>query len=152
MKKIEAKPRTEEWLERLQANGYRLTKPRRAVVETIAASQYVLSPFGVFEHARRKYPRLGLVTVYRTIDKLEELELIQRVHQPSGCQAFVAACLGHQHLLICQRCGRVQFFSGDSERMEPLIAEVGRDSGYLIQDHWLQLFGQCADCQKSERL
>jgi len=149
MNEIETNPRTVEWLDRLQANGYRLTEPRRAVVETIAASQYVLSPFDVFELARHRYPRLGLVTVYRTIEKLEELELVQRVHQPSGCQAFVAACKGHQHLLICQRCGRVEFFSGDSERMEPLIAEVGRESGFQIEDHWLQLFGQCEICQQS---
>ncbi len=87
------------------------------------------------------------MTVYRTIEKLEELELVQRVHQPSGCQAFVAACKGHQHLLICQQCGRVEFFSGDSERMEPLIAAVGRVSGFQIEDHWLQLFGQCESCQ-----
>jgi Fur family transcriptional regulator, ferric uptake regulator len=147
MKKSEPKPRSEEWLECLQANGYRLTEPRRAVVETIAVSHYVLSPFDVFELARQRYPRLGLVTVYRTIEKLEELELVQRVHRPSGCQAFVAACSGHQHLLICQKCGRVEFFSGDSERIEPLMAEVGRESGYQIQDHWLQLFGQCKSCQ-----
>lgn len=148
MTETESKSRTEEWLDCLQANGYRLTEPRRAVVETIALSQYVLSPFDVFEIARSQYPRLGLVTVYRTIEKLEELELVQRVHQPSGCQAFVAACSGHQHLLICQHCGRVTFFSGDSERIEPLIAEVGRQSGFRIENHWLQLFGQCENCRQ----
>jgi Fe2+ or Zn2+ uptake regulation protein len=149
MNEPESNSRTEEWLDRLQANGYRLTGPRRAVVETIALSQHVLSPFDVFELARRRYPSLGLVTVYRTIEKLEELELVQRVHQPSGCQAFIAACAGHQHLLICQRCGRVKFFSGDSERMEPLIAEVGLASGFQIEEHWLQLFGQCESCRES---
>ncbi len=47
MNEIETNPRTVEWLDRLQANGYRLTEPRRAVVETIALSQYVLSPAGI---------------------------------------------------------------------------------------------------------
>jgi Fe2+ or Zn2+ uptake regulation protein len=137
----------ESWLARLQGNGYRLTEPRRAVVETIALSRHVLTPFDVFELARRQYPRLGLVTVYRTLEKLEELELVQRVHRPSGCQAFIAAFSGHQHMLICQACGRVEFFSGDSERMDSLMSTVGEESGYQIREHWLQLFGLCSGCQ-----
>jgi Fur family ferric uptake transcriptional regulator len=135
----------EEWLERLQENGYRLTGPRRAVVDAIASSQHVLSPLDVFELARLYYPRLGLVTVYRTVEKLEELGLIQRVHRPSGCQAFIPAAPGHQHLLICQACGRVEYFSGD--RLDSLIAVVAGESGYQVQDHWLQLFGTCEDCR-----
>jgi Fe2+ or Zn2+ uptake regulation protein len=144
---IETKALVENWLAKLQENGYRLTEPRRAVVETIALSQRLLTPFEVFEQARRQHPRLGLVTVYRTLEKLEELNLVQRVHRPSGCQAFIAAFSGHQHLLICQSCGRVEFFSGDSERMDSLIAEVGSESGYQVREHWLQLFGLCSACQ-----
>lgn len=138
----------QHWLNCLQDNGYRITEPRRAVVETIASSQQALNPFDVFEKARSRYPRLGLVTVYRTIEKLEELSLIQRVHRPSGCQAFVSAFSGHQHLLICQRCGRVEFFSGDVERMDSLMQAVGENSGYQIHSHWLQLFGVCSACQE----
>ncbi|MGB2911160.1 MAG: transcriptional repressor, partial [Anaerolineales bacterium] len=76
--------RPAEWLNCLQANGYRLTAPRRVVVETLASSQRILSPLDVYESAWVRYPGLGLVTVYRTIEKLEELGLLQRVHQPSG--------------------------------------------------------------------
>jgi Fe2+ or Zn2+ uptake regulation protein len=134
------------WLERLESNGYRLTAARRAVVEVIASSRRLLTPFDVFELARRAYPRLGLVTVYRSLEKLEELGLVQRVHRPSGCQAFVAAFSGHQHLLICQDCGRAEFFSGEDDRMESLMAQVGRQSGYQVREHWLQLFGLCENC------
>ncbi len=140
----------DEWLACLHENGYRLTEPRRAVVETIATSQHVLNPFDVFELARAKYPKLGLVTVYRTIEKLEELDLVQRVHRPSDCQAFIAAFSGHQHLLICQQCGRVEFFSGERERMDALIYSVSEDSGYQIREHWLQLFGLCKSCQAGQ--
>ena len=136
-----------QWLACLQENGYRITEPRRAVVETIATSQQALNPFDVFQRARAQYPKLGLVTVYRTIEKLEELGLIQRVHQPSGCQAFVTAFSGHQHLLICQSCGRVEFFNGDVEQMDGLMRAVGTNCGFKIQEHWLQLFGICAACQ-----
>jgi Fur family transcriptional regulator, ferric uptake regulator len=117
------------------------------VIETIASSQHVLNPFDVFELARIRYPKLGLVTVYRTIEKLEELDLVQRVHRPSDCQAFIAAFSGHQHLLICQQCGRVEFFSGENERMDALIQSVSEASGYQIKEHWLQLFGLCRNCR-----
>jgi len=139
--------KNKEWLESLQGHGYRLTAPRRAVVETIAGSCHVLSPFEIFESARVRYPKLGLVTVYRTLDKLDELGLIQRVHRPSDCQAFVAAFTGHQHLLICEECGRVEYFSGDQDRIEGLMAAVGQESGYDVQEHWLQLFGVCEGCK-----
>jgi Fur family ferric uptake transcriptional regulator len=138
------------WLERLHANGYRLTAPRQAVVEILASSQRVLSPMDVYELARAHYSGLGLVTVYRTIEKLEELDLLQRVHQPSGCQGFVASFSGHQHLLICQRCGQVEYFGGDHESISQLMADVGQKSGYQIKDHWLQLFGICVNCQEQD--
>jgi len=75
---------TAEWLRQLQAHGYRVTAPGKAVVETIAASQHALTPLEVYEQTRRHYPA-GLVTVYRTIEKLEELSLC------SACTARTAA-------------------------------------------------------------
>jgi len=136
---------TTDWLTQLQENGYRLTEARRAVIETIQASTRALSPVEVFDMARKKYSALGLVSVYRTLEKLEELHLIQRVHQPQGCQAFISACHGHQHLLLCQNCGQVTFFEGDD--LNALIQSISKKTGYQIREHWLQLFGLCQSCQ-----
>lgn len=135
----------EIWLAALTEHGYRLTGARRAVVEIIAASHKALTPFEVFDSARIAYPELGLVTVYRTLEKLEELHLIQRVHQPEGCQAFIAASEGHQHMLLCQNCGQVEYFEGDD--LESLFAAIAQRTGYSIREHWLQLFGLCANCR-----
>jgi len=136
---------TTDWLTQLQENGYRLTEARRAVIETIQESTRALSPVEVFDVARKKYSALGLVSVYRTLEKLEELHLIQRVHQPQGCQAFIAASEGHQHLLLCQNCGRVTFFEGDD--LSALIQSISKKTGYQIHEHWLQLFGLCESCK-----
>lgn len=133
------------WLNQLQDNGYRLTGARRAVVEAIRHSPQALTPLELFDRARKKYPALGLVSVYRTLEKLEELHIIQRVHQPQGCQAFVAASQGHEHLLLCRNCGQVTFFAGDD--LEPLIQSIAQRTGYQINEHWLQLFGLCEACQ-----
>lgn len=135
----------EIWLEQLHENGYRLTDARRAVVETVEKSTHALTPVQVYDLARKKYRALGLVTVYRTLEKLEELHLIQRVHQPMGCQAFISAGQGHQHLLLCQQCGQVEFFEGDD--LDALTKSIARKTGYQIKEHWLQLFGLCANCR-----
>lgn len=139
---------SEVWLEKLQESGYRLTGSRRTVVETVASSERALSPLEIYDLARRQHAGLGLVTVYRTLEKLEDLHLIQRVHQPEGCQAFIAAFTGHQHLILCSRCGRVQFFDGDN--LDGLFQNIGQQTGYQVRDHWLQLFGLCAGCQEEE--
>ena len=136
---------TDPWLTQLQENGCRLTGARRAVVETVQNSTRALTPVEVFDMARKKYRALGLVSVYRTLEKLEELHLIQRVHQPQGCQAFISASHGHEHLLLCQNCGQITFFEGDD--LEALIEAISKKTGYQVSEHWLQLFGLCQACQ-----
>ncbi len=135
----------ELWLTQLQENGYRLTAARRAVVEAIQNSTRALTPMEVFDMARKKYRALGLVSVYRTLEKLEELHLIQRVHQPQGCQAFTAESSGHKHLLLCQNCGRVTFFEGDD--LDELIRTISKKTGYQVHEHWLQFLGLCQNCK-----
>jgi Fur family ferric uptake transcriptional regulator len=135
----------DSWLKRLQHNGQRLTSARRAVVETVAASSRALTPLQIFDAARRRYRRLGLVSVYRTLELLEGMQLVQRVHQLEGCQAFIAASTAHHHLLVCQNCGRVVPFAGDE--LQGLMASVSRTSGFEIHGHWLQFFGLCSNCQ-----
>lgn len=136
---------TESWLAQLQSTGCRLTGARRAVVEVMESSDRALTPVEVFDAARQRDPRLGLVTVYRTLEKLEQLGLIQRVHQSRDCQAFLKAGIGHQHLLLCERCGRAVLFDGDD--LEALFSRVGEQTGFAIKSHWLQLYGLCRECQ-----
>ena len=121
---------TDPWLTQLQENGCRITGARRAVVETVQKSMRALTPVEVFVMARKKYRALGLVSVYRTLEKLEELHLIQRVHQPQGCQAFISASHGHEHLLLCQNCGQITFFEGDA--LEALIEAISKKTGYQV--------------------
>ena len=137
--------RIHRWLDHLQANGFRLTQPRRAIVQILASSSQALSASQIHKMASQEYPALGLVSVYRTLETLEELQLIQRVHLPENCQAYLAAFEGHQHLLICQVCGQTAVFDGDN--LNPLVVRVEAQSGFQIYDHWLQFFGTCAECQ-----
>ncbi len=136
---------SETWLTQLQAEGGRVTAPRRAVVEILAEADRALDPAEVYTRARRHYPAIGLVTVYRTLEKLESLRLIERVHQPGGCHAYLRAAQGHEHVLLCERCGKALRFVGDD--LEELIAALQRRTGFVVREHWLQLFGLCPACQ-----
>jgi Fe2+ or Zn2+ uptake regulation protein len=138
-------PTNDAWLTHLHAKGYRLTAPMRAIVEVIAQSEFVLDPLEMFDLARKIYPQLGLVTVYRTLEKLEELALVQRVHQVGSCRGYVAAAHGHEHFLLCTRCGRVEYFTGDD--LSELVRKISERSKFQIKEHWLQLHGLCENCQ-----
>jgi Fe2+ or Zn2+ uptake regulation protein len=133
------------WLRQLHQNGYRLTDSRRAVVAAMAAAEHALTPADVHALAGRQHPPLGLTTVYRTLETLAEMGLIERVHGPEGCHAYVPAASGHQHLLVCEQCGRSVHFAGD--QLGALMKRVAAESGFVIRDHWLQFFGLCANCQ-----
>lgn len=139
----------DHWLETLQGSGYRLTAPRRALVEVMAGSSKALGPNDLYELGRAQCPGLGLVTVYRTLEKLEELDLIERVHLPDGCHRYLRAAQGHQHMLLCTHCGQVAYFAGDE--LGGLFQRVAADTGYAVEEHWLQLFGQCPDCARVDR-
>lgn len=134
----------ERWLTLLEEKGGRLTGPRRVIVELLVNSDRALSPVDVFDKARSTYPKLGLVTVYRTLEILNELGLVERVHQTGGCHMYLRAAKGHEHIMLCTRCGRAAYFSGDD--LGQLMEKVAKESGFLIKEHWLQLQGLCKRC------
>ncbi len=135
----------DEWLAKLQAGGYRLTHPLKVIVDLLARAERALGPLELYDLGRKVYPRMGLVTVYRALEKLEELGLVQRVHQADGCHAYLRAANGHEHILLCQHCGKVVYFAGDD--LSALIERVAFESGFSIREHWLQLHGLCAACR-----
>jgi Fe2+ or Zn2+ uptake regulation protein len=129
----------------LRAHGYKLTPQRLAVLEVIQNGFEHLTPAEVLERASTIYPRLGLTTVYRTLEVLSELGFVRRVHLERGCHGYVAASCGHRHALICQRCNRVVEFPGE-ENLGPFMELIEARTGYRIENHLLQLSGLCPEC------
>jgi len=138
----------QNWLTQLQDQGYRITNPMKVIVDILSKSDHLLNPTEVYLQAKNINPKIGLVTVYRTIEKMEQSGLIDRVHMPDGCQSFFQSSDGHQHLLICTNCGRAEYFEG--EDLNQFFQKIGERFGYQVRDHWLQLFGLCDKCQKIE--
>lgn len=138
-----------QWMNLLTEHGCRKTDARRKIIEVILTTTRAMEPIEIFEIGRKQYPGLGLVTVYRTLEKLENLHLVQRVHQPGGCNMYIRASSGHEHLLICTSCGQAVYFSGDD--LTQFMNIIGKRCGYQVKDHWLQLFGICQKCQEQPR-
>jgi len=143
--------RDTEMARALQAHGYKLTPQRLAVLRVIQDGFEHLTPAEVRERGCRIYPKLGLTTVYRSLEVLSELGFVRRVHLEGGCHGYVAASCGHRHALICQGCNRVVEFPGE-ENLEPLIEWIEGSTGYRIENHLLQLSGLCPDCRARGRV
>ena len=137
------------WEQCLADAGCRITVPRRAVMQVLQKASVPLSPREILEQGKQVYRGLGLVTVYRTVNLLAELNLVRRVHREDGCHGYLLASPGHRHALICQCCGRAVEFPGEDD-LHALIERVEARTGYRVDDHLLQLLGLCPDCQGTE--
>lgn len=134
------------WTQRLSQAGYRITAPRRAVMQVLSRSHEPLAPQAIRDQAQALDLELSLVTAYRTLDLLEELELVRQVHLACGDHGYVLASPGHHHAILCECCGDVAEFPGDRD-LEALFQRVRTRTGYEVSDHLLQLFGVCPSCQ-----
>jgi Fe2+ or Zn2+ uptake regulation protein len=135
----------ETWKASLRQGGYRVTQPRLQVMEIISASNSPLTPQDIYHRSLVLESPPGIASVYRTLEMLEELDLIQQIHQPDGCHAVYPTLEGHKHLLICTCCGGMQIVEGN-EGMSDYISNIEEQTGYRVDEHWLQLFGLCQDC------
>jgi len=133
----------------LHAAGYRLTRPRRAVLRVVTEATQALTPAQVHEQARVHYPQVGLVTVYRTLELLAGLGLVRRIHTEEGCHGYVPVAMGEAgHHLVCTSCHQAVEFPCTG--LEEKLKEVEHLTGFSIQEHWLELFGLCPACQARE--
>ena len=107
-----------------------------------------LSPPEILERGQKRHPKLGLATVYRTVELFVELRLAHRVHGEHECHSYLVASSSHSHALVCSDCGKSVNFSC-REALQGLIERVREEVGYQINSHLLQLFGQCPECQIS---
>lgn len=137
----------EEQIEIIRQAGHRVTRSRRAVLEVLAAAEHSLDPAAIYSQGRRIHPGLGRVSVYRTIGLLTELGLVRQVHREGGCHSYARADRSEGHYLICQNCGQVnEFPCGGLDR---LLEAVGRQYGFQIREHMLQLEGICSNCRSA---
>jgi Fur family ferric uptake transcriptional regulator len=131
--------------ERVRVAGYRGGAAQRAVVDLLASESCCLTAQEIFDRLRGGERRVSLASIYRTLDLLSELGLVQRVEVGQGSARFErSAAEDHHHHLVCNDCGRVEAFS--DERLERAIHGVANKVGYDVDAHDVVLHGACADC------
>jgi Fe2+ or Zn2+ uptake regulation protein len=138
----------DEWLITLRENGCRVTDAQEMLVRILAHAESPLSAEQVWEAARQMRPETGRATVYRTVEKLEGLKLLRRIHGYQGCSHFMPTLPEPMMLYICLVCGRVAYL--DDQPFNQFIYRTEQASGHQITDSRLQLFGTCANCQQIE--
>jgi Fur family ferric uptake transcriptional regulator len=85
--------------------------------------------------------------MFRSLDVLADLGVVERLDLPSGEHAFVACEPTHHHHVVCSSCGRSTGVADTG--IERIAAEIGRRTGYRIETHRLELFGLCPTCRKA---
>ena len=124
--------------------GYRLTEPRRAVADLVAAQDAHFTAAGLVAEARDRRLGIGRATIFRSLDVFATLGLVERVDLPDGVHAYVVCEAVHHHHAICTSCGRSTDVSDHG--LADTLAEIGRRSGFQVTAHRLEIFGLCAAC------
>ncbi len=130
----------------LAASGRRLTRARRTVLRVLSDASVPLSPREITAVGRQHYGHLGLVTVYRTLELLELMHWVRRVHGADGCHGYMLCGRALSPTLVCRLCGRVAEFPG-GQPLRSLIDRVQADTGFRVDDPLVQLSGLCPACQ-----
>ena len=132
----------------LRQRGYKLTTQRRQVINTIVLNHEHLTPAALYEMVHREYPRIGRVTIYRTLNMLAALGLICEVHTDGNCHSYLLKGESkHHHHLLCSECGIVVNF--DKCQLGELTRKLASKTGFVIKEHLLEFSGLCPDCRRT---
>lgn len=142
------KPMTTQgpWISAMGTAGYRITEPRRAVAELIAARDGHFTAADLIEDARSREVGIGRATIFRSLDLFTELEMLERIDLPSGEHAYVACePRVHHHHIVCEDCGRVA--EVDDRGLSAAVEDIQQRTGWQVQTHRLELYGRCPSCR-----
>ncbi len=138
------------WTETLKDKGFRLTAPRKAIVDQVSRYADPFTAEEVYQHLKKQ--GVGRATVFRTLKLLHELDILVRVHLEEGCQHYqlgVATSSHPEHhhdRIICRMCGSISYL--DECPMKKNVADIAKRSGYRVQGRHLDLYGVCRSCDQ----
>jgi Fur family ferric uptake transcriptional regulator len=130
----------------LAAAGHKRGGARRAVLELLDAQQCALTAVEIEDALRVAERRVSRASVYRILEELERLRLVQRVETGQSMVRYERVCEHdeHHHHLVCDGCGLVMPFS--DEALEQAISSLSRRVPLTVSEHEIVLRGECRDC------
>jgi Fur family transcriptional regulator, ferric uptake regulator len=130
----------------MQKMGLRSTAQRRLVTETFFRSDGHLSIEDLLGRVRRRDPKVGYATVYRTLKLLKESGLAYERHFGDGVSRYEVAYQNEHHdHLICMDCGKIVEFEDD--QIEALQEGLAKRHGFELKRHKHELYGICSECR-----
>ena len=125
-------------------SAVRSTRQRTAVTELMEELQEFRRAQEVHDLLRRRGERIGLATVYRSLQVLASAGKVDVLRTPDGETSYRRCSRGHHHHLVCRSCGRTVEF--DMQSVEKVADEVARENGFTDVSHSLEIFGTCGSC------
>jgi Fur family ferric uptake transcriptional regulator len=130
----------------LQKAGHRRGGARTAVVEALARHNCAITALELDDELRRRRPAVGRASVYRALEQLEQLGLVQRVEVCRGTAGYerIDPDGHHHHHAICRDCGRMVPF--EDPTLERVIGELSDSLSFDVTEHDVVLRGRCEKC------
>ncbi len=142
----------EKFKEMLKDKGLKVTNQRLLVLEVLASNREKhMAAEDIYELVQKDYPEIGLATIYRTVQLLLEMQLVDRINLDDGRvryeigEFYDGEGKHHHHHLICKTCGKVLSFKGDL--LEELERHIEEEKGFHVLDHELKFYGHCKECK-----
>jgi len=132
-------------IDELKSTGLKATLPRLKILEIFqTGAQRHMTAEDVFRVLLDERSDIGLATVYRVLTQFEQAGILIRSNFESGKAVYELNEGQHHDHFVCTSCGKVEeFYDPDIEKRQNLIAKA---KGWVIQDHSMALYGQCAEC------
>ena len=126
--------------------GYRRGGARRAILELIGEQECALSALEIERALSDSSREVSRASVYRVMEELEEIGLVQRVEVGQGIVRYEATRHGpgHHHHLVCDTCGRLEPFT--DEGVERAISRLSERLSLRVSEHEIVLRGSCERC------
>ncbi len=122
----------------------RRTRQRTAVDSILAEREDFRTAQEIHDELRRLGERVGLTTVYRTLQAMTEAGELDALRTADGETAYRRCSTGHHHHLVCRSCGRTVEVSGPA--VETWANAVAEQHGFRDVSHDLEIFGTCENC------
>jgi Fur family ferric uptake transcriptional regulator len=127
----------------LRARGYRLTPQRQLVLDAVERLGHA-TPDEIAAEVRRTSDAVNLSTIYRTLELLEELQLVTHAHFGHGPLTYHARAADEHAHLVCARCGGVIEIPPDALR--EIVERLRDDYGFVVDVTHVAISGVCAPC------
>jgi Fur family ferric uptake transcriptional regulator len=133
----------------LDEAGHRSGGARRAVVAQLSKERCCVTAQEITDRLRADGSGVGIASVYRALDALQRVGLVQRVEVGDGGARYEPVVPGgdHHHHVVCDECGRISQFSDAA--LERVIDRLGRMLGHRVSAHEVLIRGRCARCERA---